>query len=367
MKCLCQGIVLLILMLANSAFAEGSKIDALIEQTGIQPGMTAMRDLPGWRKPEKILIYGGWNIDPDIQSVFPELEFVRAESMAEALSAAENADAIIGSCGNELVNAAQQATWVQISAAGADRCVQTDRIADGDVVLTNMQKMSAPVIAEHAVAMTLALARSLPQYIRKMDAGEWQDWDGDIANGMLSVQGRTLLVAGLGGIGTEVARRAAALGMTVIGTRRSSRDGPEFVEYVGLADELFELAARADFIVNALPLTDATTGLFDAEFFAIVKPGAYFINIGRGKTTHTGDLLAALRSGQLAGAGLDVTDPEPLPADHPLWQMPNVIITPHSAGKGADRDRHYTLLRENLRRFSAGEPLLNVVDPAAGY
>lgn len=365
MKKLCAGLVLLSLGAANAA-AE-SAIDELIEQTGIEPGAIAMRDFPGWRKPAKIVVYRGWYLDASIQTDVAGLEFVQVDSMAEALTEAVDADAIIGSCANELVNTARQASWVQISLAGAERCMQTERIVNGEVVLTNMQKMSSPVIAEHAVAMVLALVRGFPQYIRKMDSGEWQDRDGGIANQMQSVQGKTLLVAGLGGIGTEVARRAAALGMTVIGTRRSSRTGPEFVDYIGLADELFELAARADFVVNALPLTAETTGLFDADFFAAAKPGSYFISIGRGKTTNTDDLVDALRSGKLAGAGLDVTDPEPLPAEHELWQMQNVIITPHTAGKGSDRGRHYTLLRENLRRFAAGEPLLNVVDPAAGY
>jgi phosphoglycerate dehydrogenase-like enzyme len=184
---------------------------------------------------------------------------------------------------------------------------------------------------------------------------------------MQSVAGKTLLVAGLGGIGTEVARRADALGMTVIGTRRSSRDAPDFVEYVGLADELFELAARADFVVNALPLTEETDGLFNADFFATVKPGAIFISVGRGKSTNSSALLAALRSGKLAGAGLDVTDPEPLPPDHALWQMHNVIITPHVAAGGSNRQRHKLLLQENLRRFVEGDALLNIVDPSAGY
>jgi phosphoglycerate dehydrogenase-like enzyme len=184
---------------------------------------------------------------------------------------------------------------------------------------------------------------------------------------MLSVAGRTMLVIGLGGIGTEAARRAAALDMRVIGTRRSSREGPDFVEYVGLSDELFELAAEADFIVNALPLTTETTGLLDADFFSAAKRGAFLVNVGRGRTVVTDDLVAALESGQIAGAALDVTDPEPLPADHPLWQMDNVIITPHVASRDSNRARHMILFKENLRRFVAGDALLNVVDPELGY
>ena len=120
-------------------------------------------------------------------------------------------------------------------------------------------------------------------------------------------------------------------------------------------------------IVNALPLTTATRGLLDSEFFAAVKPGAIFVNVGRGATVDTDALVAALRTGAVAGAGLDVTEPEPLPAGHPLWQFDNVIITPHVAGRGGERERHLVLLKENLRRYAAGDALLNVVDPARGY
>jgi len=185
---------------------------------------------------------------------------------------------------------------------------------------------------------------------------------------MWEVQGRTMLVVGLGGIGTEIARRASALGMRVIATRNSSRQGPEFVDYVGLSHELHELAGKADVVVNATPLTPATTGLFNAAFFDKMKPGAYFINIGRGKSVVTGDLIAALNSGHLGGAALDVQDPEPLPPDHPLWVTNNVIITPHiSASSDEQMQRFWLLVRENLRRYVNGDRMLNVVDIKRGY
>ena len=127
------------------------------------------------------------------------------------------------------------------------------------------------------------------------------------------------------------------------------------------------LASQADVVVNALPLTPQTTGIFDKAFFDAAKPGVFFINVARGASVVTDDLVAALRDGRVAGAGLDVTDPEPLPADHPLWRMPNVIITPHIAWYGNNRERQVALAQENIRRFIAGDPLLNVVDPAKGY
>jgi phosphoglycerate dehydrogenase-like enzyme len=156
--------------------------------------------------------------------------------------------------------------------------------------------------------------------------------------------------------------------MRVIATRGSRREGPDFVSYVGLADELLDLVPQADVVVNAAPLTPATTGLFGARFFAAMKPGAYFINVGRGRSVVTADLLAALEAGQIAGAGLDVTDPEPLPDGHPLWSRPEVIITPHvAAGSDLRVERLWIVLRENLRRYAAGEPMLSVVDTARGY
>ena len=177
-----------------------------------------------------------------------------------------------------------------------------------------------------------------------------------------------MLVVGLGGIGTEIARRASALGMKVTATRNSSRKGPAFVSYVGLADELHKLAAEADVVVNATPLTPKTKGLFNQAFFNVMKKGAYFINVGRGKSVVTDDLVEALESGHLGGAALDVMDPEPLPQGHDLWTMPNVILTPHiRAGSDAQMKRFWLLVRENLRRYVNGEKMLNVVDLKRGY
>ena len=136
---------------------------------------------------------------------------------------------------------------------------------------------------------------------------------------------------------------------------------------MGLSDELDQLIGEADIVVNALPLTDATAGLFDRALFEKMRRSAHFINVGRGGTVVTDDLVAALESGHIAGAGLDVADPEPLPVDHPLWQMPNVIITPHISSTGADRAYHLILLREDVPRYLAGDALLNVVDPERGY
>ena len=360
------GIFLAITLLTvGSALHAESDIGRLVQQTGIAVGATAMRDVPGWRRPQKIVILDlGFPLD-DIRAALPGVEIVAVRSTAEVTAAARGADAILSWCSEQLAEA-EDVIWVQSFSAGVENCLAVPRIADRSVVLTNMQKMSSPVIAEHMVAMILSLARGLPQYAKAMPTGGWAK-NYAVVDGMQSVAGKTVLVVGLGGIGTEIARRAAALDMRVVGTRRNSRNGPEFVEYVGLSDELFDLAAEADFIVSALPLTPATTGIFDAAFFRSAKRGAYFLNVGRGRSVVTDDLVAALESGQIAGAGLDVTDPEPLPAEHPLWQLDNVIITPHVASGGGNLERHRILLQENLRRFVAGDALYNVVDPDRGY
>jgi phosphoglycerate dehydrogenase-like enzyme len=215
--------------------------------------------------------------------------------------------------------------------------------------------------------MVLNFSRGLYRYRTAQDAEAW-DRARVPEEQLWELTGRTMLVVGLGGIGTEVARRAHALGMEVIATRNSRREGPPFVSYVGLADELMSLTPRADVVVNAAPLTPATTGLFDAAFFRAMKPTAYFINVGRGRSVLTEDLIEALEKGWIAGAGLDVTEPEPLPAGHALWTAPNIIITPHVAA-GSDRriQRLWIVLRENLRRYAAGEPMLSVVGVERGY
>lgn len=341
-------------------------IERLIEEADLQEGPVASRDLAGWRSPQKLIVRGGEDLVAPLQAEFPGVRLVAAPSVAEALAEVGDADAIIGYCADELIAPADKLVWVQIFSAGVEHCLTVEAIASGDVLLTNMQKMASPVIGEHAIAMMLSLTRGLAQQARSMPEGIWNRDVGDDI-GMMSVDGKTVLVVGLGGIGKAAAKRAAALGMRVIATRNSSRSGPDYVDYVGLSDELLELAAQADVVINALPLTPDTRGLFDKEFFDAVKPGVFFVNVARGASVVTDDLVAALVDGRVAGAGLDVTDPEPLPAEHPLWQMPNVIITPHIAWYGNNRERQLALARENIRRFIAGDALLNVVDPQRGY
>jgi phosphoglycerate dehydrogenase-like enzyme len=357
-------LLLLLTAAAAGAAADQTPVEDFVASTGVRAGTTEVRDLPGWDATPTILVRAAPWINDALRDL--DARLIVVSGTAEALEHAGEADVLVGFCDPELVAAATNLVWVQVYWAGVERCLASEKIRDGRVLLTNMQKMSSSMIGEHAIAMTLSLTRGLPRFARAMPDGTWdRGMAGDI--GMQSLEGKTMLVAGLGGIGKQVARRAKALGMRVLATRNSSRAGPAYVDYVGLSDELGELAGEADVIVNALPLTAATEGMFDRDLFARMKKGTYFINVGRGKTVVTSDLLAALEAGTVAGAGLDVTDPEPLPADHPLWQRSDVIITPHVAGFGGSRRWHAMLATQNIRRYLAGEALLNEVDPARGY
>jgi phosphoglycerate dehydrogenase-like enzyme len=289
----------------------------------------------------------------------------REQALARA-SEAQGADASYAT--SEFLRAATNLVWMQVHGVGVDRYVKVPELVENDrIVLTNMRGVSGPAIADQAFAMLLALTRDLPVHLAGRAHGEWNR-DGSGVLAPIVLQGRTMLVVGLGGIGSEIARRAHGFGMHVIATRRGDDPAPDYVEHVGKPNELAALLPRADVVAIAVPLTAETEHLFDATAFAAMKPKSYLINIARGKIVDTSALTKALESGHLAGACLDVTDPEPLPSDHPLWRMPNVVITPHVASVGELTDeRAWALFRENLRRFDAGEPLYNLVDKRAGY
>jgi phosphoglycerate dehydrogenase-like enzyme len=255
--------------------------------------------------------------------------------------------------------------WLQQRGAGIDR-IATPKLVASALVLTNGSGNHAINIAEHVLALMLAFARQLPALVRAQDARQWRP--PKIAT-LFELSGQTLAVVGAGALGCAVAARAAAFGMRVLGVRRTP-DGtlpPGFASMAALAD-LDAVLAEADHVVITLPLTAETRGLFGADRLAAMKPGAHLYNVGRGAIVDPAALLDALRSGRLAGAGLDVTDPEPLPADSPLWSEPGVIVTAHSSGQTPRSwQRYEALLLENLGRFQRGEPLLNVVDKRLGY
>ena len=360
-----------LLLAGPPAAAAADDADAtakLIAELGLQESKTALRDRPGWAKPQKVVLMGAdaarlaW-----MQEAAPGVTLVAPADRAGAVREAADADALIGECVAEVIQGGPRIRWVQRMYAGVERCIAIPAFTDRGIVLTNMQKVAGPVMSEHVLAFMFGLTRGLATYVPAQARGEWAD-EAVPESRLWEVNGRTMLVVGLGGIGTETARRAHALGMTVIAIRNSGTQGPEYVAEVGLPDRLLPFAARADVIVNTLPLTPETRGLFDRKVFDAAKRGALFINVGRGGTVVTADLVDALKDGRIGGAGLDVTDPEPLPPDHALWRTPNVLITPHVAAglEGNDVPR-WLLARENLRRYVEGGKLLSEVDVARGY
>jgi len=354
---------------ASTTLPDPAAVQTLIDQIGLRESPVATRDLPGWSPPKKIVVRKLWPGQLDeFRAIAPGVEFVEVDSAEAAVAEVADAQAVLGMCEEDLFTAAPGLFWVQVYSAGVERCLANPGIHTGDRLLTNGQRIGSPALAEHAVALMMMLARGLDVYYANQLSGEWQRQTELERTDLVELAGRTLLVVGLGGIGTQVAMRGHGLGMRVIAVRNSRREGPDYVEYVGLPDELNELAARADVVVNTVPLTDETRGMFNAAFFDAMKPTAFYISVGRGATTVTDDLVAALKSGSIAGAGLDVTDPEPLPRGHPLWTLPRVVITPHVAGRSDNgRDRLYLMVKENLRRYVNGEPMLSVVDIERGY
>ncbi len=370
------SILLLALMLPATGLSSGpdAQTEKLIQDLGLRESSQPARESARWKKPERIVVLldeRRKKTRPDaiawLKEVADGAELIEAESHGDAAFLLDEADVYLGICNDLILDSSDSIRWMQNYTAGVDRCVKSPLISERDFLLTNMQRIYGPAIAEHVIAMTYMLSRKLHVFHDRQRERKW-DRMAVKRTSMWELQGRTMLVVGLGGIGTEVAKRAHGLGMRVIATRNSSRKGPKYVDYVGLSDELHKLAAEADVVVNSTPLTPATTGMFDRKFFAAIKPGAYFINVGRGKSVVTGDLVEALNSGTIGGAGLDVQDPEPLPLDHPLWTARNVIITPHiSASSDEQMKRFWLLVRENLRRYVNGERMLNVVDIKRGY
>ena len=363
----------LLFFLVSNSLAQGVGRDAqsLIEELGLEESITAVRELPFWRKPKKIhiVLRGANDAERAMQMKAAQIAVGDVELVQIAYpipdDVIEDAEVLIARCTPRIIREAENLRWLQDSRHGVNSCMIPE-IQDKPFILTNAQHSSGPPMADHVIAMMTMLTRGLHNFYRVQPQGVWKERP--IEFPMLELTDKIMLIVGLGGVGVEVARRAHGLGMRVIGIRRSSREGPDFVEYVGLPDELYELAGRADVIVNALPLTSETRGLFDTTFFDAAKPGAYFISVGRGASTVTADLVAALKDGRLTAAGLDVTDPEPLPAGHELWSLPNVIITPHvSATTDQGRWRRWTITLENLRRYVNGDKMLNVVDVAQGY
>jgi phosphoglycerate dehydrogenase-like enzyme len=316
-----------------------------------------------------------------IREAAGSMAVVNAASEADALAAMPEADAFFGKLTPALLQRATRLRWVQAPTASLEHYLFPALTAH-PCQLTNMRGLYSDVIADHVFGYILCFARNLHTYLRQQMQGRWEPVGGEAARtsfaagpgtvssidaGHLHLADCTLGIVGLGNIGSEIARRGLAFGMRVIAVDPVQTSAPEGVTLWPM-DRLDELLGQSDFVVIAAPHTPQTVKLFDAARLAQMKRTAYLVNIGRGVIVDLQALVEALTRGTIAGAALDVFEIEPLPAGHPLWTLPNVILTPHVAGASPRvAERHLDVLRENIGRFTRGEALVNVVDKAAWF
>jgi phosphoglycerate dehydrogenase-like enzyme len=317
-----------------------------------------------------------------IRAAAGDMRIVNAPGEAEAVRAIADADAFFGKITPDMLRAAQRLRWIQSPTASLEHYLFPELIAH-PCVLTNMRGLYSDVIADQVFGYIICFARNFHRYLRNQLAGRWEPVGGEseratfaagpgtvtaIDRAHLHLGDATLGIVGLGNIGAEIARRGLAFGMRVLAVDPVRTQAPDGVAQLWRPERLPDLLAASDFVVIAAPHTPETVKLFRRAQFRQMKRSAYIINIGRGAIVDLADLTAALDSCEIAGAGLDVFEVEPLPADHALWKIENVILTPHIAGYSPRiAERHLGVLLENLRRFQGGEPLLNVVDKARWF
>jgi phosphoglycerate dehydrogenase-like enzyme len=321
--------------------------------------------LPGQMKKAVILpnaIHGTPVTEAELAEFRKATPGLRIVMATPATMEAECADAhaIIGAAPLKVILAAKNLEWLQVPSAGVEQYMTAEFKAT-KFKFTNGKIVQGPEIADHAMALLLAQTRGLTRYMRQ------REWSGRTGVPLLELRGKKAVVIGAGGIGTQIAIRAHAFGMTVTGVDVEDKPQPYF-ERVVRVERLDQVLPEADVVFMAAPHTPASEGMVGAKQFDLMKKSAYFIAVSRGKTYDNVALVKALAEGRLAGAGLDVTAVEPLPADSPLWKMDQVVITPHIAGRSdGERARYIDLYLENLWRFANGKSLRNGVDRQKGY
>ena len=277
-----------------------------------------------------------------------------------------DAEVILGPVEGSLAPAAKQLKWVQTFAAGVENMPK--ELREHACMVTNMQRVYAPVIAETAIALLLSLTRGLAQVsIPAFAQRKWMQAPAETR--LTDLYGKTIGIVGMGGIGSETARRLHyGFNMKVLGTDPKPMPKPEFVGELHDPTWFMQMVPQVDVLMSAAPLTMETKRMFNADVFSLMKPSAYFINVSRGGLVDQDALVNALKEKRIHGAGLDVTTPEPLPVDNPLWSCPNLVITPHNSTIAPVRqERAVALVAENVRRYSNNLPLMNVVDKIKGY
>jgi phosphoglycerate dehydrogenase-like enzyme len=314
-----------------------------------------------------------WNAPPwfgeRLGAEFPPVAVVQLPDYRGIDSEIPDAEIMIGwSIRPEQVAAAKKLRWIHSPAAAVHQLIFPE-LVNSDIVLTNAREVHGSVVAEHVIALIFALAKKIPDAARLQERRVWgQQTMWDELPRVREVTGAIVGLIGLGSIGRAVAKSAKALGMRVIAVREHPEKGSEDADAVFGPAQINEVFRQGDYVVLAAPVTDNTKAIANAERLALMKPGACLINVGRGPLVDEAALAAALREKRIGGAALDVFPKEPLPAESRLWDLPNLLITPHTAAL-TDKlwERHYALLSENLRRYLGGQPLLAVVDKRKGY
>ena len=298
-----------------------------------------------------------------LRELIPDMEIASCPSVEEAMDVIGDADAAFGNVIPELFERAARLRWVQSPRVAPKAGYYHRALVDSDVVVTNMRGIFGDHIGPHVMAFLLAFSRGMHVYLPRQLRREWH-------KGAPTVYLReaTAVIVGVGGIGAETARLCSQFGITVLGVDARVTEPPPGVSELYGPDRLHEVLPRADFLIVTVPETPETVGMFAAPVFHVMKPTAYLINIGRGATVVLDDLVAALRAGEIAGAGLDVYETEPLPRDHPLWTTPGVLMTPHVAANGPYvEERRAEIFMDNCVRFNEGRELRNVVDKARWF
>jgi phosphoglycerate dehydrogenase-like enzyme len=312
-----------------------------------------------------IVVWSSFSASPEmITARFPDDRIV---AIADETGLAVAGDAEVAFSGNnprrvqKLLDATPKLRWYHTLSAGVENMPLAE-LAERGIVLTNNSGSYDIQIAEHLLAFVFAASRQLHRYRDLQQASEWKEQQHQ------ELRGATIVVYGMGSIGGEIARLASAVGMRVIGVRRSAGSPPPGVERVLSTDRLAEVVGEADYLAIAAPLTPSTRGAISREVISRLKPTAWIMNIGRGAIVDESAMIEALQAKRIGGAALDVFTTEPLPKESPLWRLDNVIITPHhSSSSPRSAERTLALFAENLRRYKAGEPLINRVDFEAGY
>ena len=307
------------------------------------------------------------NLSPEEQKKIKAVsENIDLEIVGDGGSVSADAEVVIGDVDAAALQRLKKLKWVQVWHAGVENMPK--EMINHPVVLTNMQRVLGPVIAESAIALLLSLTRgliqsSVPNFYKK----KWSQVPDDVV--LDDLYNKTIAIVGMGGIGSETARRLHyGFNMRVIATDAKPMHKPEFVDELHDPSWLMEMVPQADVLMSAAPLTKETKEMFNAGVFGKMKPDAYFINVSRGGLVQQQALIDALKNKKIRGAGLDVTTPEPLPADHALWTCPNLVITPHNSSVADIRNKRMLALAvENVRRYTLGLPLMNVVDKEKGY